>query len=319
MLVRDPDNIRLAMVGMVEGNGHPYSWTAILNGRYRAEDMERCGYPAILQYLNAQPKDKLGIRGVQVTHIWCDNRNDAVSVAKATYIPNVVASPTDVIGQVDAVIIPTDKPEEHLERAAPFIEAGLPVFIDKPLTNDLDHLRRFAQWQRAGKPILSTSCMRYGVEFAEARRNLDEIGALRLLTMTMCKSWERYGIHALEGVYPFLAPGDWLTASHRGDADRNIVHLTHAAGVDLVITQIADLYGAFGCLGISGTKGHRTARFMDTFTAFKTQLIAGVDWLRTGRLPVAFDETEELMRLVIAVQRSRDEGGRAVPLREIEI
>ena len=30
--------IRLAMLGMVDGNGHPYSWSAIFNG-YDPEDM----------------------------------------------------------------------------------------------------------------------------------------------------------------------------------------------------------------------------------------------------------------------------------------
>lgn len=31
-LVKDPAEIRLAMLGMLEDNGHPYSWSAIING-----------------------------------------------------------------------------------------------------------------------------------------------------------------------------------------------------------------------------------------------------------------------------------------------
>jgi len=31
-LVKDPTKIKLAMIGTVEGNGHPYSWSAIFNG-----------------------------------------------------------------------------------------------------------------------------------------------------------------------------------------------------------------------------------------------------------------------------------------------
>ncbi len=31
--------LRLAMLGMVEGNGHPYSWSAIINGDYDKEEM----------------------------------------------------------------------------------------------------------------------------------------------------------------------------------------------------------------------------------------------------------------------------------------
>src|SRR5207247_2656290 len=108
------------------------------------------------------------------------------------------------IGGVDAVIIATDLGHEHLARARPFIEAGLPVFIDKPLTDRVDHLRQFDAWQRAGHAILSTSCLRYAREYAAARERLPDLGPLRLITMSMAKTWERYGIHALEGVYPFL-------------------------------------------------------------------------------------------------------------------
>ena len=42
-----------------------------------------------------------------------------------------------------------------------------------------------------------------------------------------------------------------------------------------------------------------------------------VRWLRTGEEPFPFDETIELMKLLIAGLRSREEGGRRVYLDEI--
>jgi hypothetical protein len=47
-------------------------------------------------------------------------------------------------------------------------------------------------------------------------------------------------------------------------------------------------------------------------------LAAFIDYLRTGRLPVAFTETVELMKLVVAGIRSREQGGRTVLLSEIQ-
>ena len=316
-LVKDPDRIRLAMVGMVEGNGHPYSWSAIINGEYDAAAMAECGYPVIPQYLGAQPKAALGIAGASVTHVWCDRPGDAQRVARAALIPNVVDRPHDVIGRVDAVIIPTDKGSEHLDRARPFIEAGLPVFIDKPLTDREDHLRQFVRWRREGKAILSTSCMRYAREFAECRGRLGEVGQMRLITMTTSKSWERYGIHALEGVYPLLAPGGWVSVANTGTEGANIVHVRHESGVDVVLAAIADMIGAFGYLNVCGTAGALAARFQDTFHAFKAQLEAFVRYLRTGELPFVFDQTVELMKIIIAGIRSREESGRTVMLSEI--
>ena len=50
------DPIRLAMLGMVDGNGHPYSWSAIFNGYDRAA-MAGCPFAGIpgQTHLNCAP------------------------------------------------------------------------------------------------------------------------------------------------------------------------------------------------------------------------------------------------------------------------
>jgi predicted dehydrogenase len=271
----------------------------------------------ITRYLAAEPPERFGIEGARVTHIWCDDPAAARHVARASLIPTVVDRPEDLLGEVDAVLIPTDIGAEHLDRARPFVDAGIPVFIDKPLTDREDDLRQFIRWQREGRAILSSSALRYGREFAECRGQLGEVGDLRLITMTTCRSWERYGIHAAEGVYPFLAPGRWETVANTGTARANIAHARHADGVDVVLAAIDDLDGAFGCLSLYGTRGAAASRFSDSFSAFKAQLEAFVRYLRTGERPFPFDETAELVRIVIAGIRSRAEGGRPVRLSEI--
>jgi len=158
--------------------------------------------------------------------------------------------------------------------------------------------------------------MRYAKEFLPFRESTRNLGLLRLATITTPKSWERYGIHALEAVYPILGPG-FLSARHSGDAKRNLVHFRHASGADVVAAAIDDLAGAFEVLGLCGTAGHAEAAFSDTFYAFKKQLEAFIAFLRAGRPPFPFAETAELMKMIIAGIRSREEGGREVPLDEI--
>lgn len=316
-LVKHPEDIRLAMVGMLDDNHHPFSWSAIINGRYDRGLMASYADPVIVRYLGAQPPDALGIPGARVTHIWADQREHADRVAAAAMIPNIVDRPEGVIGEVDAVLIPTDIGGEHLERCRPFIEAGVPVFIDKPLTDNEEHLCAFEQWYLAGKPFMSCSALRYSREYAELRENMDAIGELRLITVAMVKSWERYGIHALEGVYPFLRPGGWKDVIHAGDQDNHVVHLRHQDGVSVIVSVLPDLYGGMGHLCLYGTKSSASGRFQDSFTAFKAQLSAFVSYLRTGDRPFDFEQTLELMRMVIAAKVSLDEGGRRVELIEI--
>lgn len=303
------------MIGMVDGNGHPYSWSAIFNG-YDPVEMAKCPYPTIPDYLGKEPPGSFGIDGAKVTHIWTDDPADAPKVAKASRIEHIVEKPEDVIGHVDAAIIATDRGEEHVDRCRPFVEAGLPLFVDKPMVDNAADLAVFRQWAAEGRPILSSSCMAYAKEFLPYRPSTHDLGRIRYATITTPKSWERYGIHALSAIYPILGPG-FLTARNTGTTDRNIVHYKHASGADAVVVAIEDMYGGFGCLQLCGTAGSVQVQFRDTFFAFKAQLVEFVRYLRTGIRPFSFTETEELMRMLIGGIQSRAHNGLEIALADI--
>ena len=303
--MKNDSEIRLAMLGMIEGNGHPYSWSAIVNG-YRPELMAACPYPAIADYLGKQSLDSVRIPGARVTHIWTDNPEDAVKVAAASKIENVVAAPEEVIGHVDAVVLATDDGNDHIRRALPFIKAGLPMLVDKPLAINIPDLKQFARWKDGGHVILSASGMRYAPEMALVKKRSDEIGEQRWFTSITSKTWERYGIHALEPVYTELGPG-FHSARTLPQPGSDIVHLTHRTGVQVTIAAIHDAYGSFGNIHVYGTKGQLALTLKDTYTAFRNQLLAFIALLKTGAYPFSFDDTVELMCVLIAGIRSREQ------------
>jgi len=315
-MVKNPDKIRLGMIGMTEGNGHPYSWSAMFNGYDKAKMTAECPFAGIPEYLNKEPKETLRITGAAVTHIYCDDRKDAEHVAKCSLIANVVDRPEYMIGHVDAVIIGTDIGAQHVERAKPFVEAGLPLFIDKPLCDNLNDLKTFRKWIKVDKhPILSSSAMRYQKELLPYRISTRELGELRLITAPMAKKWETYGIHALETIYPIVGPG-FVSIQNTGTKDRNIVHMTHKDGIDIVIGCINGMaYGGAVCL--NGTLGNVTVKGGDTFYAFKSQLQAFIDYLRSGKPPFPFEETEELMKLVIGGIESRDNNNKKILIKDL--
>ena len=88
------------------------------------------------------------------------------------------------------------------------------------------------------------------------RRIAETVGKPRLITATMIKKWDTYGIHALEAVYPLFRPGGWLSAANTGTAEdsTNIVHARHSDGVDAVLAVVPDLYGAIGLINVYGTE-----------------------------------------------------------------
>ncbi len=317
-LIKNPKNIRLAMLGSSIGNGHPYSWSAMFNGYNKDLMTAECPYPGIPAYLNKQPPETVPMEGAKITHIHCEGNGGftAEHVAKCALIPNVVAKATDVIGQVDAVIIGTDIGGEHVARARPFVEAGVPIFVDKPLCDNAKDLKIFMDWVAQGKAIMSSSSMRYTKEFMPYRESTHDLGALRYVSICTAKSWETYGIHALEAMYPIVGPG-FISVRNIGTKERNVVHLKHKKGIDVIVIASYDMFGGFGALTLCGTAGQKQLSSGDSFYSFKTQLEEFVQYLRTGVRPFPFEETVELMRLVIGGLVSRAENGREITLEEI--
>ena len=312
-LVKNVNDIRLGILGMTEGNGHPYSWSAMFN-RYDVEAMTKeCPFPAIPAYLNKERWEEIGIPGARIEMVCCDRRSDAEHVSKLSLVPVVVDRPEEMIGHVDAVIIATDIGSEHVRRAKPFIEAGIPLFIDKPLCDNREDLEWFKQQVAKGAKLCSSSSMKYCKELQPyLRGNYHEIGDLRFLTIGMAKKWETYGIHALETVFALTGPG-FTSVRNVGTDGRNIVHLTHRAGFDVVIGNIYDIC-TNGLVTLCGNKGSLTIRIQDSYTAFRTQLVKFVEYLRTEQPPHPFSDTVELMQLVIGGLESRRQGGCEIPI-----
>lgn len=314
-MISHGQELRLAMLGMIEGNGHPYSWSGIVNG-YSPVEMAKCPYAGIIAYMGKQPLESIRIPGARVTHIWTDDPSDAPKVAAASLIKHIVSKPEDVIGHVDAVVIATDDGNDHVRRARPFIDAGLPIFIDKPMATNIADLRQFVQWHREGKIMLSTSGMRYAPEMRLNDEQRTHLSDLRWITSFTCKTWERYGIHALEAVEPLLGPG-FLTVQAQSDSGGDVMHLTHRSGVRITIGAIHDAYGSFGAVHLHGTKGDLPLKLTDTYHAFRGQLVAFIDMLRTGTRPLPFEETVELMAVIIAGIRSRAQKGAPIAVSDI--
>lgn len=307
--------LRMAMLGMIPGNGHPYSWSAIVNG-YDPVAMARCPYPVIAQYLGAQPTGSVGIPQARVTHLWTDDPREAADIARAAHISTVVSNPEQVISHVDAVIISTDDGFDHVRRARPFVEAGLPVFVDKPLATSLEELNTFIAWRKAGARILSSSGLRYSPELEALIARRETLGKLRWVSGVTSKNWERYGIHVLEPIFRLLGPG-FVSVRLESHAGNEVAHLWHRSGVQVDIPVISDGGATFGTLHCCGTAGQATIQMTDTYTAFRRQLVDFIHYAGTGESSFPFVHTVEICAILIAGLRSRSDRSRRVDLTDI--
>lgn len=301
----------LGVIGFSPGNGHPYSWSAIFNG-YDKEKMADCPFPAIPEYLARVDPATMYIEGARVTHIWTQERKISEHVAAASRIENVVDDMADLIGAVDAVMLARDDGENHLKMAAPFIEQGIPILIDKPLTDNLEDLRQFVRYYEAGKPIMSCSSVRYADAVRQTRGTLGRVLTAHGITG---KYWRTYGIHVIEGIFAVMGAGveSVQTVGREGE---EIVHLQYARGAHAVIQSFKNIEFALH-LGFYGDKACKLVTKTDAYSSFRNMLVAFVETLKTAKPAFDWRETIGTAKVVVAAMVSLREGSRVVPLAEI--
>ncbi|WP_116948804.1 Gfo/Idh/MocA family protein [Jiangella endophytica] len=95
-------------------------------------------------------------------------RNRALAAVAGSDVPGFVDTPGDLVGAVDAVLICSRDGRGHRAEAVPLIEAGLPVFVDKPLAGSADDAAAIVGAARThGVPLYEGSALRFVPAIAE--------------------------------------------------------------------------------------------------------------------------------------------------------
>ncbi|MBQ8896417.1 MAG: Gfo/Idh/MocA family oxidoreductase [Clostridia bacterium] len=121
---------------------------------------------------------------------------------------------SEMAKNIDIAFIQSCNWDDHVKQAMPFIEANVPVFIDKPIAGNLADLKTFEQLDKEGKVILGTSAMRYTYEhesfFAIPE---EERGNIIHISVMVGVDEFNYAIHAVESIMGFI--GDITPISTR--------------------------------------------------------------------------------------------------------
>lgn len=305
--------IRVGMIGMSEGNGHPFSFSSIING-YHDAGLAASGWNGIYEYVRRRSPSEFGFEDVQVTHAWTQDPVTTRRLCDACRIPNAPAAPEDLIGKVDAVILARDDYECHLALALPFLKAGLHVFVDKPLSVEPDELRVFHPFLANGK-LMSCSGMRYARELDEPRAAIADYGEIRLIRGAILNSWEKYGIHLIDAILN-LTPARPVSVTSIAAAHASLaLHMDDGSLVQL------DALGAVGrCFrfDIFGSRSITSHEISDNFSMFRRTLWHFFQSVKIGEPAIAPELTLTAMRTLIAGRRASNER-RKVALNEILI
>ena len=234
--------------------------------------MENCGFPLIPKYLAYETFPEAAIHSASVTHVWSQSLLISKQIADASLIPNIVENLSELIGQVDAVLLARDDAETHYSLAEPFLKAGIPIYIDKPLAYTVSEAQRILDAQQFDGQIFSCSALRYSQTLALSQEDQSVVGDLKYIVGTVPKGWNKYAIHAIEPLRQIIPPDTYILESKTlSSGDVRIVFCTLSNGLEIELRSM----GSSPCpisLEIFGSTGYKRLEFTDTFASFKTSL-----------------------------------------------
>ncbi len=214
------------------------------------------------------------------------------------------------IGAVDAVLVvdDTDGGGKHAELARPFIEAGMPVFIDKPMTTELvDAVALFDLAEQHNAPLMSCSALRFTVELAAIRDQVDALGKLSSIVSVGPEEWFYYGVHAVELVGALT--NDRPRMVHRYALDKeDVAVITYDSDLVVVVETLRDAGYLFSC-SVYGENGHLSFDVNDGMGFYTNTMRAFTEMIETRVPPVTREQTLNVLSILHAGNRSAETGG----------
>jgi len=234
----------------------------------------------------------------------------------------LVDEPGQLIGQIDAILILSLCGAAHLERVRPFLNAGVPAYVDKPFACTLGDTLAILELARStGLPLAHASALRFAEEMPALRQTIARSGGLVGILAAgpakraaMNPGLFHYGIHAIEVLYSCMGPGCIEVTNISAD-DAEIVTGRWVDG------RLAAIRGArVGSTAYSVTAFCDTAvlhQSVSTRYAYRNLCREIVRSLSDTIPLVPYGEIEEVTRFVLAAQQSEEQSGAPIKLSDV--
>lgn len=226
----------------------------------------------------------------------------------------LVDKPADLIGKVDGMLIEAVDGSVHFERAKPFLEAGIPCFIDKPFVCSVADAKKLIELAREKKlELFSSSSLRYAPELVDVLKEGKQgkvVGAVSHgpgTTHARNPGLFHYGIHAVEVLYAAMGPGcERVTCTHEKNVDVVTGHWRDGR----VGTVRANREHGGGTYGVTlfAEKGTRHLDIPTTYI-YRELLKKVVEFFQTGKSPLDIEVTLEMVGFMEAAIRSGNNHG----------
>jgi predicted dehydrogenase len=261
------------------------------------------------------------IPGAKVVAIFGPDAARNKEVAEQGEVPTIVKRPTDMLGMIDAAIVDFRHGGLHYKYAEPFIAAGLPTFIDKPFAVSVAHAKKMVDLaKRKRAPITSLSTVRLGPPVDNMKKAMADIGKVRAGIVTGPGSSQSeyagvffYGVHAVELMLEVF--GSTVHSVRAADYDGSVIATVgYTDGVVVTLNIIDGARVPFDAIAF-GAKGSARYDQGKGFAGYYYGMKLFLEMIKTRKPPIPYSDLLLSVRVMDAIQKSMDAGGRELVLR----
>lgn len=304
MYSRFPNEMKLGAVGLAP---HSAAFATFLNDDKKEEDLAGC-YIDALYHPPGNPD-------VEFTKEQLSDFKNTVVKAGV----EIVASMEELVERVDGILIETNDGRPHLDQVLPAMKAGKPVFVDKPVAENLGGVVDvYHAAEEYNVPIFSSSSLRYGKKPQEIHHSLQgQVRGANTFSPAPLEPGHTdlywYGIHGVEMLYTVM-----------GGGCHEVWQMGHSDAGDVVAgLWEGDRVGVFRGIR-KGKRGYGGTAFMDneiselgSFEGYRPLVVKIVEFFTTGQSPVPKEETLEIYAFMTAANISNLKGGKRVNLQAL--
>jgi WD40 repeat protein len=299
----ESDVIRVGIIGL--DTSHAIAFTKQLNAEEPDEAVAGCRIVAAYPHGSADIESST-------------SRIPGYTAEIQTLGVEIVDSIPALLERVDAVLLETNDGRPHLEQVIPVLQAGKPVFVDKPIAGSLtDAVAIFDAARHYDVPLFSSSSLRFMEAAQEVRGG--SIGTVTGADVFSPCSLEAthpdlfwYGIHGVETLFTVMGTG-CQSVSRTSTADFELAVGVWEGGRIGTFRGIRSGAGGYGGMAF-GTDGKQP---LERFGGYGPLVEAIVHFFKTGEAPVTEEETLEIYTFMQAADVSKAEGGRPVQLADV--
>lgn len=162
--------------------------------------------------------EKSRVTGMVMTQAW-DINPEALDRFAKKFDVKKAKSYDSMVGKVDAVILSDfSSLFWYQDLAHPYLEAGIPIFINRPFTSSLKNARTIIETaKKGGAPIMCGSSLEYVQAVDSIRQALPDLGEIVGYVADNAQSdYATHGVHGIYFVYACIG-GGVLSVSYQAD------------------------------------------------------------------------------------------------------